>query len=79
MKQTVVKTPETIVPDSVVRRAIDYLDSPTDYRECLPDQHRVQTIPRRGPHKRTNDVEDFLLVFVPLLLVAIAIVAVVLK
>ena len=77
MKHTVGKTPETIVPDSVVRRAIDCLDSSTDYRECLPDQHRMQTIPRRGRHKRTNDVEDLLLVHMPILLVGIAILAIV--
>ena len=38
MKHTIEEIPEAVVPDSVVRKAIDCLDSSTDYRECLPSR-----------------------------------------
>jgi len=77
--KAVVEAPENPIPGAVVRRAIESLDSSTDYREFLPQQHRAQTSYRRGPHKRINHVEDFLLVFMPIFLAGIAILAVVYK
>lgn len=76
MNQTVEKATNTIVPDWIVKNAIDYLDSATDYRECLPADSRTRTSARHAARKRTNDVEDFLLVFAPFLVIAIAIIAV---
>lgn len=67
-------TAENVIPDAVVRRAIEYLDSSTDYREVLPRRPRMEPSALRRSHKRTSDVEDFLLVFVPILLVCITIV-----
>ena len=75
MKLTIVQTPRKLIPDAVVRRAIEYLDSSTDYRESLPPHQQMQTTSRRERSKRTNDVEEFLLVFVPILLVGVAVVA----
>ena len=71
MKLTVVGPPE-VIPDTAARSAIEYLDSSTDYREVLPRQKRMQATWPRGQRKRRNDVEDFVLVFVPFLLVGIA-------
>ncbi len=76
MKSTVVYMPEQVISDAAVRRAIEYLDSSTDYREVFPRQQRIETTSRRRPRIRGTDVDDFLLVFVPFLLVGIAIVAV---
>ncbi len=75
--RAVVQPPEKIIRDAVVRRAIEYLDSSTSYREFLPRQHQAQTNPYRRSPKRKSDVEDFLLVFLPIFLIAMAILAVV--
>ncbi len=77
MKVTVVQTPEKVIPDAVVRRAIEYLDSSTDYREFLPRRQRMEPSAPRRSHEHTSAVEDFLLVFMPIFLVGIAILAVV--
>lgn len=71
--KAVVQPPENIIPDAVIRRAIEYLDSSTSYRESLPRQHQAQTSPYRRSHKRASHVEDFLLVLVPIFLIGVAI------
>ncbi len=76
MKSTDVYMPEKVISDTAVRGAIGYLDSSTDYREVLPRQQRIEMTSRRRPRIRRTDVDDFVLVFVPFLLVGIAIVAV---
>ncbi len=76
MKSTIVYIPEKVVSDATVRRAIEYLDSSTDYREVLPRQQRVESTSRRKARIRRTDVDDFVLVFVPFLLVGIAILVV---
>lgn len=73
--KAVVEIPEKAIPDTIVRRAIEYLDSSTDYREALPPQQRMRTISRRAQRKSRTDIDDFVLVFVPFLLVAIALLA----
>ncbi len=73
--KAVVEIPERAIPDTIVRRAIEYLDSSTDYREDLPPQQRMQTTLRRAQRKRRTDIEEFVLVFVPFFLVAIALLA----
>ncbi len=77
MKATDVQTTESVVPDSIVRRAIEYLDSSTDYRECIPRQHPIEMTSRRRTRRRRSDVNDFLLAFMPIFLTGIAVVAVV--
>ena len=77
MKVRIVQTEEKVLPDAVVRRAIEYLDSSTDYREFIPRQHESHPSSRHGVHDRRSDIDDFLLVFVPIFLVAIAVLAVV--
>ncbi len=79
MKATDVQTTERVIPDSIVRRAIEYLDSSTDYRECIPRQHPIEATSRRRTRHRRSDVNDFLLVFMPIFLVCIAILAIVYK
>ncbi len=76
MKSTVVYIPEKVASDAAVRRAIEYLDSSTDYREVIPRQQRVESTSRRRARIRRTDVDDFVLAFVPFLLVGIAIVVV---
>ncbi len=76
MKSTVVYIPEKVVSDTAVRRAIEYLDSSTDYREVAPRQQHVESPSRRRARRRRIDVEEFVLVFLPFLLVAIALLAV---
>jgi hypothetical protein len=76
MKSTVVYLPEKVISDTAVRRAIEYLDSSSDYREVFPRQQRIETTSRRRARIRRTDVDDLVLVFVPFLLVGIAIVAV---
>jgi len=77
VKHAVVTAPDTTVADSVVRRAIDCLDSSTDYREGLPSQQWIRPSYSRRRHKRSDDIEEFLLVYMPILLVGIAILAIV--
>ncbi len=79
MKATDVQITERIIPDSIVRRAIKYLDSSTDYREFVARQQRIDTTYLGRTRNRRSDVNDFLLVFIPILLVAIAILAIVYK
>ncbi len=79
MKTTDVQTTKKVIPDSIVRRAIEYLDSSTDYRECIPRQHPMEMTSRRRARKRRSDVDDFLLVFMPIVLVGIAVLAIVYK
>ena len=76
MKLTVLRPKETVVPDHIVREAIAYLDSATDYREFRPRAQWPQAPSGHGRRNRANDVDEFLLVFVPFLLVAVAIIAV---
>ncbi len=73
------QTAERVIPDSIVRRAIEYLDSSTDYRECIPRQRPIEMTSRRRARQRRSDVEDFLLVFMPIFLVGIAVLAIVYK
>ncbi len=66
---------ENVIPDAVVRRAIEYLDSSTDYREVLPPRPRMEPSAPRRSRKRSSDVEDFLLVFMPIFLIGLGILA----
>ena len=75
--KAVFEIPQKPIPDVVVRRAIEYLDSSTDYREFVARRQRIEMKIRRTQRKRTNDVDDFLLVFMPIFLIGIAVVAVV--
>ena len=79
MKAKRVQTNEMDVPDDLVRTAIAGLDSPTDYRECLPAV-TLRTVPLdTGLQAATDNTDNFLIVFVPLFLVVIAIAAAFLK
>ena len=61
MKSTQVLTTTANASDALISRAISYLDSGTDYRECLPDRETM------GPlSQRTSERE---LVLVPVLLI----------
>lgn len=77
MKARVVQTEQTVLPDAVVRRAIEYLDSSTDYRQFIPRRRETQPSSGHEVRARRNDVDDFLLVFMPIFLVAVAVLAVV--
>ncbi len=75
MKRTIANNAETVVTGETVRMAIAYLDSPTNYREYIPPEGDRPVASHRQANTPTSDDGNVWLLFAPVLVIVLVIVA----
>ncbi len=74
MKPTITTNSEAAINDEIVRKAIAYLDSPTNYREFIPHEEDRPATSHRQAKTCTSDDGDIWLLLVPVLVIVLALI-----